>query len=73
MERENRYLVIKFKDAIEALTVGQREVLMGIAIAVTAHRQNNGKQVLDAVVVEADWHEYEQVWKMIEARAKEGA
>ncbi|HAT3683296.1 TPA: hypothetical protein I8552_004173 [Serratia marcescens] len=70
MERENRYLVIKFKDAIEALTVEQREALRGIAIAVTAHRQNNGKQPLDAVVVEADWPEYEKVWGMIEARVK---
>ena len=70
MERENRYLVIKFKDAIEALTVEQREALRGIAIAVTAHRQNNGKQPLEAVVVESDWPEYEKVWGMIEARVK---
>ncbi|OHT41617.1 MULTISPECIES: hypothetical protein [Serratia] len=70
MKRENRYLVIKYKDVIEALTVEQREALKGIAIAVTAHRQSNGKQPLDAVVVEADWPEYEQVWGMIEARVK---
>lgn len=70
MERENRYLVIKCKDAIEALTVEQREALSSIAIAVTAHRLNNGKQPLDAVVVESDWPEYEQVWGMIEARVK---
>ncbi|MBL0876092.1 hypothetical protein HLB02_22190 [Serratia nevei] len=70
MERENRYLVIKFKDAIEALTVEQREALKSIAISVTAHRQNNGKHPLDAVVVEADWPEYEQVWDMIKARVK---
>lgn len=70
MERENRYLVIKFKDAIEALTVEQREALRGIAIAVTAHRLDNGKQPLDAVIVESDWPEYEQVWEMIEARVK---
>lgn len=72
IERESRYLVIKFKDAIEALTVEQREALRGIALAVTAHRLKNGKQPLEAVVVESDWPEYEQTWNMIEARVKEG-
>lgn len=70
MERENRYLVIKFKDAIEALTVEQREALSGIAQAVTAYRLDRGKHPLDAVVVESDWPEYEQTWNMIEARVK---
>lgn len=70
MERENRYLVIKFKDAIEALTVEQREELRRISLAIAAHRLDNGKQPLDAVVVESDWPEYEQVWEMIEARVK---
>ncbi|MFV1476110.1 hypothetical protein [Serratia marcescens] len=70
MEREDRYLVIKFKDAIEALTVEQREELRCICLAVTAHRLDNGKPPLDAVVVESDWPEYEQVWEMIEARVK---
>ncbi|KKO60336.1 hypothetical protein LG59_2290 [Serratia ureilytica] len=70
MERENRYLVIKYKDAIEALTVEQREALRSIAIAVTAHRLDNGRQPLEAVVIEADWPEYERVWEMIEARVK---
>ncbi len=70
MEREDRYLVIKFKDAIEALTVEQREELICISLAVTAHRLDNGKQPLDAVVVESDWPEYEQVWGMIEARVE---
>lgn len=70
MERENRYLVIKFKDAIEALTAEQREELRCIALAVTAHRLDNGKQPLDAVVVESDWPEYERVWGMLERRVK---
>ncbi|WP_442801385.1 hypothetical protein [Serratia rubidaea] len=70
MERENRYLVIKFKDAIDALTVEQREALRDISLAVTSHRLNRGKPQLDAVVVESDWPEYEHVWNMIEARVK---
>ncbi|MDW5511765.1 hypothetical protein [Serratia proteamaculans] len=72
IEREKRYLVIKFKDAIAALTVEQREALSDIADAVTAYRLGNDKQPLEAVVVESDWPEYEQTWNMIEARVKEG-
>ena len=70
MERENRYLIIKFKDANEALTVEQREALRYIAVAVAAYRLESGKQTLEAVVVESDWPEYEQVWGMIESRVQ---
>ncbi|MBP1131317.1 hypothetical protein JOE25_002897 [Serratia sp. PL17] len=72
MERESRYLVIKFKDASAALTAEQRITLADIADAITAYRLGSGKQPLEAVVVEADWPEYEQVWNMIETRVKEG-
>ncbi|CAI1502083.1 Uncharacterised protein [Serratia grimesii] len=72
MERESRYLVIQFKDASAALTAEQRRTLADIADAITAYRLGSDKQPLEAVVVEADWPEYEQVWNMIETRVKEG-
>lgn len=72
MRRENRYLVIKFKDANAALTAEQRKVLADIADSVTAYRLKNDKQPLETVVVESDWPEYERTWGMIETRIKGG-
>lgn len=52
--REDRYIVIKHSDLTDAEL---------------DHIDAFGFRQRDAVVVEADWPEYEQVWQMIEARA----
>ncbi|ODU36613.1 MAG: hypothetical protein ABS88_00030 [Sphingopyxis sp. SCN 67-31] len=57
LEREERYIVIKRKHLEEEQERGLR-MMLGL----------NGIKLIDAVVVEADWPEYEPVWKMIEDR-----
>lgn len=68
MERENRYLVIKHKDAALYLTATERLILVAIAEKVDSHRINRGKPSLTCVVVESDWPEYEPTWQAIEQR-----
>ena len=68
MKRENRYIVIKRKDAEAALDKGQLEQLNGLSSVVSANRKKAGKLELNCVVVESDWPEYEPTWAAIEAR-----
>jgi len=59
MIREERYIVIKLKDANEIFNRREWEQLRDM-VALLPDRKY--------VVVEDDWPEYEQVWKMIEDR-----
>ena len=68
--RENRYIVIKMKDALKYLTPAQFRELSNIERSITVGRGSESKPPLTAVVVEQDWPEYEIVWKMIEDRSK---
>lgn len=70
-KREERYIVIKRKDLIEALTNLDQEdtgVFNRILREVALVRKNSGKSPLKCVVVERDWPEYEPTWKVIEDR-----
>lgn len=66
-EREYRYLVLKRSD-IPRLTKNEQQRLSQIAFRLETERMRSGKQKLKCVVVEADWPEYETVFKMIETR-----
>jgi len=66
--REVRYLVMKHKDINKYLSNAEKEQLMSIAKKITAGRSNDNKPVIDCVVVEHDWPEYEQTWAAIEKR-----
>lgn len=72
MERENRYLVVKLKDAHDYLDEQDRHLLDALAKRVEIARKAAGKRDLQCVVVEDDWPEYEAVWKMIELRTRQG-
>lgn len=67
-KREDRYLVFKRSDIEKYLNEGNRGTLNGLTWLIDHHRKDDGKQPLQCVVVEHDWPEHEQVWKMIEAR-----
>lgn len=70
-EREDRYLILKRKDMDAAgLTKLERCALHEICMKVQQARHKRGAGILDAVVVEHDWPEYEQVWKLIENRMR---
>lgn len=56
-EREDRYIVIKRSHMTEGVERDLAMVMEGLAI-----------DPVDAVVIEADWPEYEPVWQMIETR-----
>ena len=67
-KREQRYFVVKVKDAKEYLDAHQLEKLAEIADTISEGREKDGILAVDCVVVEADWPEYEPTWKAIEAR-----
>lgn len=67
MQREKRYVVLKQSD-IENLTEDAKQELDDICRFINRQRLMAGKTVLQCVVVEHDWPEYEAVWRMIEAR-----
>ncbi len=69
-KRENRYIVIKMKDALKHLTPAQFRELSNIERSITVGRDSESKPPLTAVVVEHDWPEYEMVWAIIEGRSK---
>jgi len=68
MIKENRYLVFKYKDIYKYLSLYQQEKLLDLSTAVNLHRLLDDKNPITCVVVEDDWPEYEQVWKLIETR-----
>ncbi len=68
-QREWRYGVIKFSDAIAALSEQEREQLSILMGKVAEHRISQGKEPLECVVVESDWPIYEQTWAAVEQMA----
>lgn len=68
MERENRYLIFKRKDIHKYLNVVEGMQLLNLDSKVTCARVADDRPVLQAVVVEEDWPEYEDVWRAIAAR-----
>ena len=68
MQREYRYMVFKMKDVRAALTRDERALLKDLIGKVHDYRIGEGKRVLECVVVESDWPEYEPTWAAIEKR-----
>jgi len=68
MIRENRYLVLKLSDVERLLNSEEKVVLRNITRKVDTSRLLEGKERLGCVVVEHDWPEYEQVWRMLSER-----
>ncbi|AXC40312.1 hypothetical protein HOT65_gp113 [Salmonella phage S133] len=73
MEREERYVVIKLSDIEKAIELGHITqsnftTLEHILSKLWYSRAQRGKEDLKTVVVEHDWPEYEEVWKMLENR-----
>jgi len=65
---EPRYILFKMKDVLEYLSDSQRKQLQKIGLRIALDRISANKPDLDAVVIEKDWPEYQQVCDMIEAR-----
>jgi hypothetical protein len=68
MKRENRYLVIKHRDAAKYLNSTELRLLYDFGNKVEDGRSRDGKPPVESVVVESDWPEYEQTWDAIAAR-----
>lgn len=69
----NRYTVIKNYDLEQAISKGyvsekDYEALQLILMTLRTMRRAQGKPLLETVVVESDWPEYEPTWKLIEDR-----
>jgi len=67
-KREQRYFVVKVKDAKEYLDAHQLEKLAEIADTISEGREKDGIPAVDCVVVESDWPEFEPTWGAIKAR-----
>lgn len=68
MEREQRYLVLKYKDVANYLSGEDAVALIELAKKVDVGRRSAGKREIECVCVESDWPEYNEVWAMITAR-----
>jgi hypothetical protein len=68
MNRENRYIVIKRKDAEAYLTSLELNILIGIGEQIAKCRRLTARPELKCVVVESDWPEYEPTWAAIGQR-----
>jgi len=66
--RENRYLVLKRKDIFAYLSEDERKTLSALVGKIYDGRDDDMNPVLEYVVVEKDWPEYEPTWQAIEAR-----
>ena len=68
MEREMRYIVVKYKDVAAHLSGDEAVALIELVKKVEKGRADAGKPPLECVCVESDWPEYHDVWTMIAAR-----
>jgi hypothetical protein len=66
-KREDRYVVLKRSD-IEKYLHASRGQLRNICRAINSGRYADNKPLLQAVVIESDWPEYEPTWRAIEQR-----
>ena len=70
-KREQRYVVVKTKDIDEAgCTQVERDAFNILCDKVAAHRISAGKGLLECVVVEKTWPEYEPAWAAIQRRVE---
>lgn len=70
--RENRYLVLKRKDIFAYLNEEERKTLSNLVSLIYNGRDDDMHHVLECVVVEKDWPEYQPTWKLIEERMSNG-
>ncbi|MDA3807027.1 MAG: hypothetical protein PF440_03850 [Thiomicrorhabdus sp.] len=68
MERETRYLVVKYKDMLKYMTEEEQMQFIELAKKVDAGREKDARHVMECVVVEKDWPEYDEVWMAIAMR-----
>jgi hypothetical protein len=64
-EREDRYIVFRLSDLGNSL---KGDEVRSLAKEYAEQRKLRGKPLLECVVVESDWPEYEPTWRAIEAR-----
>ncbi len=73
VKREQRYIVIKKKDADEFLTDTEMTKLLEILDAINMGRRDDGKNPIQGVVVEHDWPMYEATWTAVLCHAKDAS
>lgn len=68
---EQRYTVIKHKDAHRILTTTEQLILMEITKKVQEHRVYRGKADLECLVIERDWPEYQPAEDALKSRVED--
>lgn len=69
-EREERYLVLKYQDIWSGLTTAEQDILFRLSGKIDGWRREKNKEILQAVVIEKDWPEYEPTWQLLEKRVR---
>lgn len=67
-EPKDGYVVLKKSDMLRSLGQKDYEDLERILFKINRRREAARKGVLDCLVIEKDWPEYEDTWKLIQDR-----
>ena len=68
MERYNKYLVLKWADIYNSFDKAEVEILRSLLNKANEYRESINKGVIECVVIESDWPEYEPTWKLLSDR-----
>lgn len=66
-KREERYLVLKVTDIEKYCPKGIQNALKAISNNIDCSRIRDGKEPIEAVVIERGWECSEQAWSLVEA------
>ena len=64
-EKEDRYVVFKRKDMEKYFGSSEWSNLRHLIATINAGRQKDNKPLVECVVFESDWEDYDQVWDMV--------
>lgn len=68
MQREFRYLVVKYKDMLRYMSEEEQMAFIELVKKIETGRERDGRGQLECVCVESDWPEYLDTWSAIAAR-----
>lgn len=66
LNREIRYTVLKNKDIAQALDADEVIQLASLVEKVDTWRTAQGKPILECVVFESTWKQYNEAWELVE-------
>lgn len=68
MKLELRYLVLKIKDVEKYLTKTEKAMLYILCQKIQSARLDDNKSILEGIVIQKDWPEYEPTLELLSKR-----